>query len=120
MPTEETETSNACQDLFPQSSPQFDWIVSNPPVHMGLTDDFRVVRHLAREAPNYLRPGGSLWIVAQVYVPVGALLDESSNSARLLLPIGGKEKASSASCQVFDSVELWHSDGRFAIWRASV
>ena len=78
---------------------RFDWIVSNPPVHCGLTDDFHVVRSLAAGAPERLRPGGSLWIVAQSYVPVGALLE---------------------AVPAFDSVDLYFTDGRFAVWRASV
>jgi len=78
---------------------RFDWIVSNPPVHCGLTDDFQVVRSLAAGAPERLRPGGSLWIVAQSYVPVGALLE---------------------AVPAFGSVDLFFTDGRFAVWKASV
>jgi 16S rRNA (guanine1207-N2)-methyltransferase len=82
-----------------QAPLRFDWIVSNPPVHRGLTDDFEVVRGLAAGAPARLRPGGCLWVVAQSYVPVGALLE---------------------AVPAFDTVALHFSDGRFVVWRASV
>lgn len=53
---------------------RFDWIVSNPPVHRGRADDFRVLLELVHGSGPRLRAGGVLWIVAQEYVPVGGLL----------------------------------------------
>eukprot|EP00747_Dinoflagellata_sp_TGD_P203723 gnl/TRDRNA2_/TRDRNA2_77361_c0_seq1.p1 gnl/TRDRNA2_/TRDRNA2_77361_c0~~gnl/TRDRNA2_/TRDRNA2_77361_c0_seq1.p1 ORF type:complete len:158 (+),score=24.49 gnl/TRDRNA2_/TRDRNA2_77361_c0_seq1:68-475(+) len=74
----------------------FDWVVSNPPVHKRRQDDFSVVEALIVGASQgRLRwPHGRLWIVAQVHVPVGPLLQSH----------GFKVK-----CE---------SDGRFALWRA--
>ena len=78
--------------------PRFDWIVSNPPVHLGLQNDFRVLRVLIAGAAKRLKVGGQLWIVAQTYVPVGALLRRQSKLVQ------------SAAC--FD-------DGRFTVWTAT-
>ena len=78
--------------------PRFDWIVSNPPVHLGLQTDFRVVRKLIAGAAKHLKAGGTLWIVAQTYVPIGRLLAQQP----CLL-------AAHASAD----------DGRFTVWRAT-
>lgn len=72
----------------------FDWIVSNPPVHRRRQDDFGVLAALVEGAARRLRPGGRLWIVAQVHVPVGPLLEKHDFKVRA------------------------ESDGRFVLWRA--
>lgn len=74
---------------------RFHWIVSNPPVHCGHADDFRVLRELCEGAGPRLRPRGVLWIVAQEYVPVGGLLGD------------------------FADVSCPFDDGRFVVWRAA-
>eukprot|EP00747_Dinoflagellata_sp_TGD_P075910 gnl/TRDRNA2_/TRDRNA2_158931_c4_seq1.p1 gnl/TRDRNA2_/TRDRNA2_158931_c4~~gnl/TRDRNA2_/TRDRNA2_158931_c4_seq1.p1 ORF type:complete len:326 (-),score=48.12 gnl/TRDRNA2_/TRDRNA2_158931_c4_seq1:79-936(-) len=53
---------------------RYDWIVSNPPVHRGQPNDFRVVQLLINGAPQRLRKHGILWMVAQAQVPIGCLL----------------------------------------------
>merc|ERR1711871_213752 len=50
-------------------------------------------------ASGRLRPGGTLWIVAQEYIPVGAML---------------------ARTKGYDTIELAACDGRFAVWTATV
>merc|ERR1711957_381353 len=54
--------------------------------------------NLVQSAPRYLVPGGSIWIVAQVYIPVGSML---------------------TGLDSFEIVHLEASDGRFATWRAT-
>jgi len=73
--------------------------VSNPPVHCGIQQDFSVLRRLTEGAPEFLQPGGCLWIVAQEYIPVGSLL---------------------AGADGYESIELAACDGRFAVWKACV
>ena len=51
----------------------FDLIVSNPPVHLGLQPEFTVLASLVGGARARLKPGGAAWLVAQRYVPVGAV-----------------------------------------------
>lgn len=75
----------------------FDLILSNPPVHCRRQDDFRVVSQLiAGAAARLQQPYGRLWVVAQVHVPVGPMLES----------LGFRAKAD--------------SDGRFVLWRARV
>jgi len=52
---------------------RFDLIVSNPPVHAGTADEFRVLQRLLEGAPSRMLAGASLWLVAQAQVPVGRL-----------------------------------------------
>ena len=78
---------------------RFDWIVTNPPVHRGQPDDFRVVADLISGGASRLRRGGVLWIVAQEQVPVGRMLELH----------GGFGKVDAAVS----------ADGRFVVWSAS-
>mmetsp|Transcript_156047 Transcript_156047/g.500437 ORF Transcript_156047/g.500437 Transcript_156047/m.500437 type:complete len:163 (+) Transcript_156047:1260-1748(+) len=71
-------------------STTYDWILSNPPVHLGLQCDFTVLTALLAGGPPRLRTGGALYLVAQTYVPVGLLAPEASSA--------------------------W-TDGRFTVWR---
>ena len=82
---------------------RFDWIVSNPPVHLGIQTDFRILTDLIRQAPRHLLPGGHLWLVAQTYIPVGRMLAQQEGAA------GSFREA----CAVYD-------DGRFVVWRATL
>lgn len=78
---------------------RFDLIVSNPPVHLGLQTDFRILRTLIAGAAKRLRHGGALWLVAQTYVPVGRLL--ARQAGRLC------------------GVRAAYDDGRFTVWTAT-
>merc|ERR1712194_633144 len=68
----------------------YDWIVSNPPVHVGLVPDFGVLMALLSKGPKRLRPGGAMYLVTQTYVPVGPLRRNAES--------------------------IW-SDGRFTVWK---
>eukprot|EP00873_Tetraselmis_striata_P028881 jgi/Tetstr1/449145/TSEL_036355.t1 len=57
---------------------RFDWIVSNPPVHRGQRDDFRVVAALLDGGWARLRAGGRLWVVAQSYIPLVTMAQASA------------------------------------------
>ena len=74
-------------------------IVSNPPVHLGLQTDFRILRTLVAGAAKRLKAGGQLWIVAQTYVPVGQLLARQAHKL-------------TRAAAIFD-------DGRFTVWSAT-
>ena len=116
--------------------PRFQWIVSNPPVHLGVQPDFRIVRSQGRHtharsgpgeipvpppaggaplrAPRWacapqvrtliagaarrLRAGGTLWLVAQTYVPLRTLLE-----------------AQRGLCDP----RAAYDDGRFTVWTAT-
>jgi 16S rRNA G1207 methylase RsmC len=87
--------------------PRFDAIVSNPPVHHGLLSDMSILRALIRRAAARLRPGGTLWLVCQEYVPARSILDEERRRA--------DERGMKARLQPAEAV---HDDGRFVVWRA--
>ena len=95
--------SSAAASCSPQQPPKcFDWIVSNPPVHLGIQSDFSVLRTLIRgAAARWLAEGGSLWIVAQTYIPVGRMLAEEEAHGRL------------------EGARAAYDDGRFVAWTAT-
>ena len=82
---------------LPSKPRRFEWIVSNPPVHLGIQVDFRILRLLIDGAAKRLKRGGELWLVAQTYVPIGRLFAEQ---AKLV------------------DVRAVVEDGRFVVWAA--
>mgnify|MGYP002824158218 CR=1 FL=1 len=84
-------------DLFDGLPEQrFDLIVTNPPFHRGVGTEYGTARRIAREAPTKLRRGGTLWMVANHFLPWGEVLEES-----------------------FAEVERVHAGRRFKVWRAT-
>ena len=73
----------------------FDCIISNPPFHAGLKTFYSTTETLLREAKRYLRPGGSLWLVANAFLPYAELIEQS-----------------------FGHCETIAANGRFKIYRA--
>ena len=100
VPEAEAVVLSDCWDALPAKPKKFNWIVSNPPVHLGIQTDFRVLRTLIAGASKRLKPGGQLWLVTQTYVPVGALL--------------AKQQAAGKLCEW----DAHYEDGRFTVWRA--
>lgn len=58
----------------------FDLIVSNPPFHTGKDTDYELASRLIRQAPEFLKPGGQLWIVANRFLPYPDLLEQAFGS----------------------------------------
>jgi 16S rRNA (guanine1207-N2)-methyltransferase len=54
----------------------YDAILSNPPLHNGITEDHGQLEELIAAAPHYLKPGGLLQMVVQRRVPLERLLAE--------------------------------------------
>jgi 16S rRNA (guanine1207-N2)-methyltransferase len=52
----------------------YDLVVSNPPIHTGVGEDYAVLADLVQRAPAHLARGGELWLVVQRTVPVQELL----------------------------------------------
>jgi 16S rRNA G1207 methylase RsmC len=71
-------SSRYCGDSLAVVPGQFDWIVSNPPVHVELMTDFGALKDLLATAPARLVPGGKLYLVAQQYVPVPHVSDAAT------------------------------------------
>lgn len=78
---------------------RYDWIVSNPPVHKGLANDLSVIWELIKGAAGRLVDGGQLWMVAQVYVPVGLMLEAAGSWGAVSTPL---------------------DDGRFVVWKVRI
>ena len=75
---------------------RYDLILSNPPIHTGKGEDFRVLTRLIEGAPAKLRPGGALQIVVQRTVPAHDPLQNT-----------------------FRKVEKVVSTPQFVVWRAT-
>lgn len=83
-------------DMLEGLDDSFDLIVSNPPFHQARDVDIGPARRLIEQAPSRLRPGGKLYIVANVFLPYRASLE---------------------AC--FERVDTLEEDGRYRIYRAS-
>ncbi|MBE0506916.1 MAG: methyltransferase [Marinospirillum sp.] len=78
----------------------FDLIISNPPFHTGKDTDYELASRLIHQAPEFLKPGGQLWIVANRFLPYPDLLEQAFGSFtsvaengkfRVYLAIRGKQ-----------------------------
>ncbi len=63
---------------------RFDWIVSNPPIHVGRDEDYAICSALARRAREWLSPRGQLVAVTQRTVGLGTLFRETFRKSRML------------------------------------
>ncbi|MHB0774585.1 methyltransferase [Halomonas sp. WWR20] len=78
-------TGSVCQgDVYSATPGVFDAIVSNPPFHQERAIDYAPAGRLIREAPAHLRPGGSLTLVANAFLPYPDLLEASFGEFRIL------------------------------------
>ncbi|MEZ4459337.1 MAG: methyltransferase [bacterium] len=66
------EATVVLSDGFTDVDRKFDAIVSNPPIHRGIVEDFSVLRDLIEQAPAHLNVGGKLIFVVQRQVPTKA------------------------------------------------
>lgn len=62
---------------------RYDLVVSNPPIHSGVGEDFRVMQELITHAPSHLKKDGELWLVAQRTVPLRQMLEASFRSVAI-------------------------------------
>ena len=74
---------------------RFDLVVSNPPLHVGFTDDTSALQRLIASAPEHLTTTGSLMMVVQRRIA----LDRSLAAT-------------------FSTVDIVADDGRYRVWRA--
>lgn len=69
--------------------PRFDWIVMNPPFHNGPLTDIALGQRLVAGTCAALRPGGTLWMVANAHLPYGALLTALFSTLETKADTGG-------------------------------
>lgn len=70
------------------SQPLFDLIISNPPFHDGLSTSYLATETLIKQAPQHLREGGELRIVANAFLPYPDLLDSVFGSHQVIAQTG--------------------------------
>lgn len=83
-------------DLGAVGETRYHAILSNPPIHTGKGEDYRVLQHLVAEAPRHLLPRGCLQLVLQARL---------TGAAELL-------------ADHFGQVEVVAENTRFRVWRA--
>lgn len=66
----------------------FDFIVSNPPFHTGKTTDYELASRLISQAPQFMRKGAELWLVANRFLPYGDLLQQAFKNFVLVTETG--------------------------------
>ncbi|MFC4994435.1 class I SAM-dependent methyltransferase [Rubritalea tangerina] len=64
---------------------QFDWVVMNPPFHEAQDQSFELGKTFIREAARILKPGGSLYLVANLHLPYEELIRTTFRSHRTLV-----------------------------------
>ncbi len=61
--------SDGLSGLSPAAADRFDWIVSNPPFHRGVRNDFDVAAAFFRSAGTFLREAGKMVVVFNRHLP---------------------------------------------------
>lgn len=64
-------------DVYSEVDQTFDRIISNPPFHEKFNVQANVAHRIVRDAPQYLKPGGELWIVANEFLKYEPLFAEA-------------------------------------------
>jgi 16S rRNA (guanine1207-N2)-methyltransferase len=70
-------------------SRSYDFIVSNPPFHLGRADMPALGRSFIAAAAGALKPGGRFWLVANRHLPYEAALAERFASVRVVVEAAG-------------------------------
>lgn len=66
----------------------FDLIISNPPFHTGKATDYELASRLISQAPQFLRKGGEIWIVANRFLPYADFLQQAFHNVTLVAETG--------------------------------
>ncbi len=74
----------------------YDHIVTNPPFHQGVGTEYETTRRIVAEAKDHLRPGGSLWVVANRFLPWREAMEAA-----------------------LGPVDVLQESNRFVVWRAT-
>ncbi|MFT5904855.1 MAG: 16S rRNA (guanine1207-N2)-methyltransferase, partial [Cryomorphaceae bacterium] len=70
-------------EAVPHQRP-FDTVIMNPPFHEAQDASFTLGKTFIKQAANILKPGGTLYLVANLHLPYEETLLENFRSHRLL------------------------------------
>lgn len=93
LPNARTVVGASISVLEPDET--FDIIASNPPIHIGKSRDYGVLRHFIVASKARLNPRGTMWLVVQRQADIAALLGRT-----------------------FRSSGIAAEDSRFRVWKA--
>lgn len=91
LSSEETFSANQLEATYIASdglnelTGKYDFIVTNPPIHAGVRTDNQLGVRLLGSAHQFLKPGGTMIIVANVHLPYENLLSQTFRHQRQLL-----------------------------------
>jgi len=77
---------DAAREVLPQG---VDWIVCNPPFHTGQACDVELGQEIVANGCRSLKPGGSIFIVANRKLPYEAVLERQLREVRILTQVEG-------------------------------
>ncbi len=72
-------------DIFSHITESYDLIISNPPFHDGYETAYDVTHTFFKEAPRFLKPGGTVLIVANAFLPYQKILTEVFGNCRIVV-----------------------------------
>ncbi|UCZ55530.1 methyltransferase [Desulfurispirillum indicum] len=64
-------------DIYSHVQQRYGSILVNPPFHQGVSTDYHVPQSIIAQAPGFLLPGGSLYIVANRFLPYEKLCHQA-------------------------------------------
>lgn len=85
-------------DGLPDNLEMFDTIVSNPPFHTGQNTDYAIARKFLASARKHLNKGGTLYIVANRFLPWAEVIEEGFGHCDVLAD-DGRYRVYKAACR---------------------
>lgn len=85
-------------DGLPDNLEMFDTIVSNPPFHTGQKTDYAIARKFLANARKHLNKGGTLYIVANRFLPWAEVIEEGFGHCDVLAD-DGRYRVYKATCR---------------------
>lgn len=80
----EVLASDVFSDVPRDIGGSFNWVISNPPFHTGVTTDYQPVQKLIKDSKRYVKSGGRLMFVANRHLPYEQWLEATFKRWELL------------------------------------
>ncbi|QEM80923.1 class I SAM-dependent methyltransferase [Halomonas binhaiensis] len=84
----ESDVYSALKGETAQEGKRFDAIISNPPFHLERAIDYGPAARLIQQAPEHLKPGGRLVLVANAFLPYAEPLERAFGGFEVLADNG--------------------------------